>query len=402
MAPLGDNVIAASGLPPFFSLANPDEAGPTAPAVQLGDAVRTSARSLSGFQKEALVHSSLTGRTWRLVSDEGPYLNGHDAAPCPLAFLSVGMAASILNEVMALARQREHSLHNVRLLLDNYYTMTGSMQRRTMVGGAGPVDVVLEAESDASDDELYSLLVDSVLASPMNGLMKGTLDNLFKLSRNGTAHPTGRVAELDTGIIDNPATSFEEAVVEQSSADFVGPVGVTPKKDVERGTSATGSSLADEQNRQLNIGAIAAPRDDGMLDVLQLQYSPHGTSFRFLSSEDGRAPDANSLASAGLGFCFMTQFGRLASMLRLDLSEYRIVQDTHFSPGGASGGTGLPGSAGPVETHVHLTTGESVETSQEMLDLGEQTCFLHALCRSDVKPRLRVVRPSTLTRKVAP
>ena len=32
------------------------------------------------------------GVTWRLVSDEGPYLNGHDAAPCPLAFLSVGMA----------------------------------------------------------------------------------------------------------------------------------------------------------------------------------------------------------------------------------------------------------------------------------------------------------------------
>jgi len=158
------------------------------------------------------------------------------------------------------------------------------------------------------------------------------------------------------------------------------------------GTDLGGSSLADEQDRRLNIGAVAVMREDGLKEIQQMQYSPYGTSFRFLSSEDGRAPDANTLISAGFGFCFMTQFGRFVTMLKLDLPDYRIVQDTHFSLGGASGGTGKAGRADPIETHVYLQTSESDETAQEMLDISEQTCFLHAFCRTDLKTRLKVVR----------
>ena len=44
-----------------------------------------------------------------------------------------------------------------------------------------------------------------------------------------------------------------------------------------------------------------------------------------------------------------------------------------------------PPEAAPVETHVHLQTGESDETAQEMLDISEQTCFLHAFCRTEDK-----------------
>jgi hypothetical protein len=88
----------------------------------------------------------------------------------------------------------------------------------------------------------------------------------------------------------------------------------------------------------------------------------------------------------------MTQFGRFVSMLGLDLPAYRIVQDTHFSLGGASGATGKAGRADPVETHVYLETSESDEVVREMLDVSEQTCFLHAFCRTDLKTRLRVVR----------
>ena len=79
-------------------------------------------------------------------------------------------------------------------------------------------------------------------------------------------------------------------------------------------------------------------------------------------------------------------------MLNLDLPDYRIVQDTHFSLGGASGGTGKAGEADPIETHVYLETRESDHTAQEMLDIAEQTCFLHAFCRNDLKLKLKVVR----------
>ncbi|MGR3291065.1 MAG: OsmC family protein, partial [Paracoccaceae bacterium] len=84
--------------------------------------------------------------------------------------------------------------------------------------------------------------------------------------------------------------------------------------------------------------------------------------------------------------------GRFASMLKLDLPAYRIVQDTHFSLGGASGGTGMAGEADPVETHVFLDSGESDDVAREMLDISEITCFLHAFCRTDLKVKLEVVR----------
>jgi hypothetical protein len=86
----------------------------------------------------------------------------------------------------------------------------------------------------------------------------------------------------------------------------------------------------------------------------------------------------------------MTQLGRYAKIAKKILQEYRVVQDTHFSLGGASGGTGAAGEADPVETHVHLRTGESNAYAQDALDMAEQTCFLHALCRTQLKVRIRI------------
>ena len=398
MKSIGENIISSSGLPPFFLVDNVNAVGIEAPENRKGDALRTWVRSLSGFQKEALVISAQTGKTWRLVSDEGPYLNGHDAAPCPLAFLTTGMVASYMNEILALASIQGIEIRKLKVVQDNYYTMKGSMTKRTMVGGAEPVELQVEIDCDLDDGELQKFLMNAVHASPLNGLMRGQLESLFKLSKNGKELPTAKVAELDQPLIPDPEDHFDVATVRDAMHVQMAPIGLTPKKDVTRGTSVGGSSLTDEQDRRLNIGAIALLREDGIKEIQQLQYSPHGTSFRFLSEEapenggQGRAPDANTYISAGIGFCFMTQFGRFVSMLNLDLPEYRIVQDTHFSLGGASGGTGKAGEADPVETHVYLKTGESDEMAQEMLDISEQTCFLHAFCRTDLKTKLKVVR----------
>ena len=392
MATLGENIIGTSGLPPFFAVANADEVAIDAPENRMGEALRTWVRSLSGFQKEALIRSSLTGRTWRLVSDEGPYLNGHDAAPCPLAFLSCGMVASYMNEILALAKIQGIKIHQLKLIQDNYYTMKGSMPKRTMVGGAENIDLQVEIDCSLKDAALYEFLVNATYASPLNGLMRGQLTNLFKLSKNGREIPTNKVAELEGHLFGDPGNHFAKSIAEDNPLTLMEPVGPTPKKEVKRGTSSAAGSLAEEQDRRLNIGAVAIMREDGLKEIQQMQYSPYGTSFRFLSSEDGRAPDANTLISTGIGFCFMTQFSRFVSMLNLDLPDYRIVQDTHFSLGGATGGTGKAGEAGPIETHVYLETSEPDQTAQEMLDISERTCFLHAFCQTNLKTRLKIVR----------
>ena len=124
-------------------------------------------------------------------------------------------------------------------------------------------------------------------------------------------------------------------------------------------------------------------------------FSLSGSQFRFLSDEapqhggQGKAPDAVSYISAGIGFCFMTQLGRYAAILRKNLDECRIVQDTHFSVGGATGGTGKRAEADPVETHLYLKTSEGDDFARDILDMGEQTCFLHAFCRTELKPNIK-------------
>jgi hypothetical protein len=82
----------------------------------------------------------------------------------------------------------------------------------------------------------------------------------------------------------------------------------------------------------------------------------------------------------------MTQFGRYASITKKRLDRYRIIQDTQFSASGAA----QPGRADPVETHVYLDTPEGVDFARTIVDMSEQTCFLHALCRTDLRTRLRV------------
>ena len=392
MAKLGEDIISTSALPAFFKVANSDEIGIEAPENRIGDAVRTWVRSFSGFQKEALVRSAKTGDTWRFVSDEGPYLNGHDAACCPLAFLSCGMVASYMNEIMALAEKQGVEIRKLKLIQDNYYTMQGSMMKRTMVGGAENIELQVEIDCDLDDMALNEFLVNATYASPLNGLMRGQVESLFKLSKNGAELPTAGALELDGAILPDPSDYFANAVPMAAVDGLMSKVGPTPKKEVSGGTATNASSLSDEQNRRLNIGAVAELRADGIKRIQQMQYSPYGTSFMLLSSEDGRAPDANTLISAGIGFCFMTQFGRFVSMLKLDLPDYRIVQDTHFSLGGASGGTGKAGAADPIETHVYLETSEGDEIAQEMLDISEKTCFLHAFCETDLKTKLKVKR----------
>jgi hypothetical protein len=101
-------------------------------------------------------------------------------------------------------------------------------------------------------------------------------------------------------------------------------------------TSSTGSSYAEEQSRRLHVRGICTLLPDGMKAIEQPLLNPHGTIFHFLSEEGveagglGRAPDALTYLSAGIAFCFMTQFGRYAKIVKKDLRQYAVVQQTRF------------------------------------------------------------------------
>ena len=374
------NPLAESGLPRFFALDRPA----AWPEPRGGEAVRFHGRSLAGMQKEAILCTS-AGGAWRLASDEGAYLNGLDEAPCPLAFMTTGMAASFMTAIQARLAVAGMEHRGVRLTQDNYYTMQGSMPRRTMIGGAKPVELEVEIAVDRDGEEVKALVTDAVAAASVTGLLRQVLRNTFTLTVNGREVEPGASPSLGQPLPD-PRSLFDGLVpVETLTEPHVVRDGMTPL--TEEATSHDGSSYDPEQHRTLHLRGICTVRPDGVKVVEQHLYNPHGSIFRLLSDEapvnggGGRAPDADSYISAGIGFCFMTQFGRFAKITGGRLEGYRVIQDTRLAAGHAD----------PVETHVYLDTPEDDTFAREVLDAGERTCFLHALCRTEVPLHVDVV-----------
>lgn len=383
------------GYPLFFDVDERAQSDFETPEPCLDQAQRTRVRSIDGMQKEALVTSSVSDKTWRLVSDEGEYLNGADVAPAPLAFMTTGMISAFMNEVQSLAEERGIEVDDVTLVQDNYYTMNGSALRGTMTGGALPVDLEARINADTDKETLQDLVETAVTTSPVHGLVQGEHHNAFALSLNGEAIAPDGVTELDASPLEDPDEAFVALPYDAKERDppLMYRTGrkTEPLPDTEQKyTSGQGSSLVEEQDRVLHLRGVCTLRDDGVKNVEVELHSPKGTVFELQSDEpeghggEGRAPDAASYIAAGIGFCFMTQFGRYADIVDKELSEYRIVQDTHFSFSGGMAGTEAPGRAEPVETSVFLDSPEGEEFAREVLDMSEQTCFLHALCRTDL------------------
>lgn len=386
------DILGSDPRPAFFPVGNAAEIGLEAPEDRNGLPIRTWVRALAGMQKEALVINGATGTAWRLVSDEGPYLAGHDRAPCPLCTFIAGMVSSYMTEITALAAVRGLQIDDIELTLANHYSMEGSALRGTMLGGAMPPQLSVEIIADADSADLDDLVRTAVAASPVEGLLQGANNSLFTLSWNGDQIPVGEVLSLDTSIEPDPGPGFEQVQIADIAVADDLMIKVKPADQVEGVPGGVNTSLQESQSRTLHVQARCRQRDDGLKVVHENLFRPIGSEFQFLSDEateaggTGLAPDAMTYLAAGIGFCFMTQFGRYASITKKQLDEYRIVQDTHFS----AGRPGEPGNADPVETHVYLVTPEGEEFARKTLDMGERTCFLHATCRTDLDLDLTV------------
>ncbi|MBT5569736.1 MAG: OsmC family protein [Alphaproteobacteria bacterium] len=387
------------GTPLYFIAENAADAGFETPPNPHGQSLRTWVRALAGgMQKEALVVSAATGTAWRFACDEGGHLGGFNKAPNPLTYLSAGMVASYMNEITALADQRGISLSNLELALENFYNREGDFRKGTMMSGAMGPELTVHCEADCDEQTLNTLLYEAVAASPLNGLARGSHPSLFTLVHNGKTVTPNQVTPLDVEPFADPGDNFPKLkrLADTPAVDDL--ITMTMDEDSAReaieGMVFPNAPKLPEGQQLLHMHTRCVLRPDGVKEIHKGQYGPVAPSWLFLSSEDGRAPDAASLISAGIGLCFMTQLGRYSHMAKLPLEGYRIIQDTHFSLGGASGKTGKAGEAMPVETHVFLDTGTDDETAQQILGVGERTCFLHAFCRDDIKAKVRSAKPA--------
>jgi hypothetical protein len=80
----------------------------------------------------------------------------------------------------------------------------------------------------------------------------------------------------------------------------------------------------------------------------------------------------------------MTQIGRYAQIVKQRLRDYRIVQDTVFGFGPEQ-----PPTAEPVATLICVDTEESADETRKLVQMAEQTCYIHGAYRLSTETQLQ-------------
>jgi len=349
--------------------------------------IRTTARALTGMQKEAIIQHGPTGAVWRVVCDEGPWLNGTDLAPFPLAFFAAGLAASLLSQILGEAGDRGVGIDSLSLVQDNFFTMEGSALRGTMAAGVQPMQVNISLQGNATAAEFEDIAKTALRdRCPAVRCLQEALASGFTIRANDEDLPwSGEAAThladvaFPVGLFDRirPASTAGAAIIRKTGSDA--------------NSNAPAVGLKTEQKRIVHVHTEGMIRDDGMKSIKVQCIQPQGSCFQMLSDDSRaaggqeRAPDGLAYLAAGVAFCFMTQIGRYAQITRQKLNGYRIIQDTThpLSRNGKPGSDPLG-----VETLVSVDTEEPPEKSIKLVQMGEQTCYVHAAFRTAVETEI--------------
>lgn len=360
--------------------------------------IRTISRSLEGMQKEAIVNDSTSGSAWRMVCDEGPWLDGTDLSSFPLGFFSAGMAATLASEIFALANRHNTKIDDLHMIQDARYSLEGSIAKRTMVGSALPIETEIMVSSDASREVIEELAYHAIAASPADAVMRRILPSCFRITNDGRGISVGKVQAANAINGNDPADIFDSAKPVEAGGFADDVIEKLEGADTSSTKKAPVIGYSDEQKRMIKVRAVLKLRDDGLKAIEVQCLKPHsGSVFNFLCDEprmfggEERAPTGLQYLSAGVSFCYMTQIGRYAKIVKHDLPSYRIVQDTFFSLPSASANIQTAATAEAVDTHVFLSSKEDDDAIRLMVDMAEQTCYLHASYRGESKTRLRVI-----------
>ncbi len=341
------------------------------------------------MQKEAIVDYPATGTRWRMVCDEGPYLNGTDLAPFPLGFFAAGLAASFMSEFLAEAVRRDIHIDSLTLAQNNYYTMQGSILRGTMVAGAKSVDVCFAASGNASGEAMLDVAETAVLArSPASACLRAELSGTFAIARNGEELAPPQQPAVPVAMPD-PAAVFDNLQPATDAPTMAEIITKSGQNSISVAAAANPVGLQADQDRIVHVRTQAQLRDDGIKAITAQCVQPVSTPFTFLSDDSRavggqeRAPSGLAYLSCGVAFCFMTQLGRYAQIAKQRLHGYRIVQENGF--GLARTGEA---SADPVRTQVSVDTDEDEQATRKMIEMGERTCYLHTSYRQSIPIRV--------------
>ncbi|MBL8385765.1 MAG: OsmC family protein [Burkholderiales bacterium] len=383
------NRIDGTGFPLAFKVAAGTRAATVAGITPARDVFRVEARTMGGHQKEVVVAEGEGGDVWRLTSDEGILLQGSDLAPFPLAWFNAGLHADFVNRALALARARGVPLTIDGVRVANQYYFQGSFLRGTGEGSAEAVSVQVAARSRAPHATVRTLLEAALAASPAHACLALPQRNTFALYVNGRRVPVTRVAASTAADQIDPFKAHGSAPAPLAGATAPQPLVVAVPQAV---ATTPPAPLPAEGRVPITIPGAATLTDPA--GIVATTVTPRvGNGFCITCDERpgaATAPSGLAAVAAGIAFCYMTQFTRYIEYRKHKVRAIRFVQTLPFTLAGSAADLSLAGGLEPVDTHVFLHAEEPDAVMQNLLEVAENTCYLHAALRSTLPGRVEL------------
>ena len=365
------------------------------------DVFTVEARQMAHHQKEAVVTEGSSGSAWRITSDEGLHLSGTDLAPFPLGVFNAGLHGDLYNRLLASAPVAGIDIDDLRIHLDNRYSLTGSFVRGDAVGQAEPTRITVQVKSPADTDAVRAWVDGAIAASPAMAALRTPLENTFAIYVNGRRRTVSALPASGAADAPDPYQAHARPPRPVAGPDPLQPLIVRtgqqrPGVSQPAQASPSGRVLRLIVGDSHRVDGAAVTQTDTYLDLPAASHFALRTDERPGTGDAGdQGPCGLSLLSAGIVFCYMTQLSRFIENMKLDIGGVRIVQYTPFGLEGSLAAGTLLGRALPVDTHLFLNGGAADDMFERLQKIAATTCYLHATLAAPLPPEVTVEHERT-------
>ncbi|WP_159054296.1 hypothetical protein [Streptomyces sp. AS58] len=337
---------------------------------------------LGGFQKEGLARDVRTGRTWRLVCDEGAYLNGANMAPAPLAYWVAGLHGDITARIAEAAREARVVLDELDVVVTQGFGVKGSFAKGEATAQVHHMTCDVDLVCDEDETTVRMLVEQALGRSSAMAAVAGAHHGRFSLSANGRATPVSNLPVCTEPLADpflEHAQRPEPVETQPAAAPVPHPEGDKPPV-----------MLTDDDD-----GIVSwRIRTDGGLDpatglvASHVWFSENSATWTCLSDPANEAaPDPLVHFSIGTAFCFHTQLCRYVSIRRIPVDAPRLAQLSRFPTSGFE----------PLDTGLFLHGQVSAEDATNLMSAAANTCYAHRALSVEVEQRVSITHRRTRT-----
>lgn len=395
------DTIDSSGFPLAFKTRQGAARSPLLTSETGRDVFVTEARSLTGYQKEAVVTEGTGGSAWRMTTDEGKHIKGTDLAPFPLGFFNAGLHADLVKRILMIAEARGLSAPDIEIELQNFYFLDGSFVRGDGIGGAEPANIVVKIGSDAASDEVAAMVRDAVRASPALATMRQAVSNTFAIYVNGRRHDVNTLKNSTAPDAVDPYLTYKSppAPLEGTKdlPDLIRKTGEVTEGEI---VDVSDGTIRRVVRTVLGTSHLLDPA--GVAETNTWLQMPGLSHFSFKSDDraiatpsDETGPSGLALIAAGIVFCYLTQLSRYILHQKVDINGVRIVQYTPFTLSGSAADGTWRGDIEPVDTHLFLNGGADAATHERIMTIAANTCYLHATLIAQLDPIVSIEHNGT-------